>query len=42
MRDPDLRQRLGEAGRKRAIEHFDYRMVARRFVEIVSQQLGID
>ncbi len=42
MRDPDLRDRLGEAGRKRAMQHFDYRLVARRFVEIVSQQLGID
>jgi glycosyltransferase involved in cell wall biosynthesis len=42
MRDPDLRQRLGEAGRQRAVEHFDYRMVARRFVEIVLQRLGID
>jgi glycosyltransferase involved in cell wall biosynthesis len=41
MRDPDLRQRLGEAGRQRAIERFDYRKVAGRFMEIVSQQLGI-
>ena len=40
MRDPGLRQRLGEAGRKRAIECFDYRVVARRFMEIISQQLG--
>ncbi len=42
IRDPDLRRRLGEAGQQRAIEHFDYRKVARRFVEIVSQRLGID
>ena len=41
MSDPDLRQRMGEAGRKRAVEHFDYRLVARRFVEILSQRLGI-
>ena len=41
MSDPDLRQKLGEAGRKRAVEHFDYRLVARRFVEILSQRLGI-
>jgi starch synthase len=41
MRDPDLRQRLGEAGRQRAVERFDYHLVARRFVEIVSQRLGI-
>lgn len=42
MRDPDLRQRLGEAGRKRVVERFEYRKVARHFVEMVSQQLGID
>ena len=41
MSDPDLRQRMGEAGRKRAVEHFDYRLVARRFVEILSQRLGL-
>jgi glycosyltransferase involved in cell wall biosynthesis len=41
MRDPDLRQKLGEAGRQRAVERYDYRKVARRFVEIVSQRLGI-
>jgi len=42
MRDPELRHRLGEAGRLHAIEHFDYRKVARRFVEIASQRLGIN
>jgi glycosyltransferase involved in cell wall biosynthesis len=42
MCQPDLRQRLGEAARRRAVEHFDYRLVARRFVELVSQRLGID
>lgn len=42
MRDPGLRQRLGEAARKRVVEHFDYRLVARRFVEIVNKRLGIN
>ena len=41
IQDAGLRQRLGEAGRKRVVEHFDYRVVARRFVEIMSQRLGI-
>jgi glycosyltransferase involved in cell wall biosynthesis len=41
MRDRDLRQRMGEAGRKRVVELFDYRQVARRFVKIVSDRLGI-
>jgi glycosyltransferase involved in cell wall biosynthesis len=41
MTDPGLRQRLGEAARRRAVENFDYRAVARRFVEIISRRLGI-
>ena len=41
MQNPALRRRMGEAGRKRVTERFDYRQVARRFVEIVSDRLGI-
>ena len=41
MRDGDLRRRMGEAGRKHVVELFDYRQVARRFVQIVSDRLGI-
>jgi glycosyltransferase involved in cell wall biosynthesis len=41
IHDPDLRRRMGEAGRERAVENFDYRTVARRFVEILSQRLGL-
>jgi len=41
MRGGDLRQRMGEAGRKRVVELFDYRQVARRFVQIVSDRLGV-
>ena len=41
MRDSGLRQRMGEAGRKRVVELFDYRHVARLFVKIVSERLGI-
>jgi len=35
MNDADLRRRMGEAGRKRVVENYDYRVVARRFVELV-------
>jgi glycosyltransferase involved in cell wall biosynthesis len=41
MQDSALRQRMGEAGRKHVTELFDYRQVAKRFVEIVSDRLGI-
>jgi starch synthase len=36
-----LRMQMGKAGRERVIENFDYRVVARKFVEIVSGRLGI-
>jgi len=41
MQDTDLREKMGKEGRKRAIEHFDYRVIAKRFVKIVSKRLGI-
>ncbi len=41
MQDRGLRRRMGEAGRKHVTELFDYRQVARRFVKIVSDRLGI-
>jgi glycosyltransferase involved in cell wall biosynthesis len=41
MKDGDLRRTMGEAGRKRVVELFDYRQVARSFVKIVSGRLGI-
>jgi len=41
MQDAGLRRRMGEAGRKRVVELFDYRQVARRFLKIVSDRLGI-
>lgn len=42
MVDPELRKSMGEAARKRVVEQFDYRVVARKFVEIVSRRLGIE
>jgi glycosyltransferase involved in cell wall biosynthesis len=41
MQNSGLRRRMGEAGRKHVTELFDYRQVARRFVKIVSDRLGI-
>ena len=41
MEKPELRAKLGKAGRKRVVENFDYRRVAKRFVEIVQKKLGI-
>jgi len=42
MEDADLRRRMGEAGRRRVVERYDYRVIARRFVELVSNRLGLE
>ncbi|PRY98257.1 glycosyl transferase family 1 [Marinilabilia salmonicolor] len=42
MNDGALRLSMGKAGRKRVIEKFDYRSVANRFIQIVSERLEID
>lgn len=41
MTNAELRQRMGEAGRKRVVESFDYRVVAQKFVDLVSQRLDV-
>jgi starch synthase len=41
MQDAELRKKMGQAGRKRAVENYDYRIIAKRFVQIVSERLGI-
>jgi glycosyltransferase involved in cell wall biosynthesis len=41
LADDGLRRRMGEAGRKRVVALFDYRQVARRFLKIMSDRLGI-
>jgi glycosyltransferase involved in cell wall biosynthesis len=40
LNDPGLRERMGKAGRARAVERFDYRLVARELVAILSEHLG--
>jgi starch synthase len=41
MKDGALRRRMGEAGRQRVVELFDYREVAKRFVNAVFERLEI-
>ena len=42
MTDAPKRDKMGKAGRKRAVGHFDYRVVAARFVKIIQERLGIE
>jgi starch synthase len=41
MQDAGLRRRIGEAGRKRVVENYDYRLIARQFTRIISERLDI-
>jgi starch synthase len=41
MTDAALRTRLGAAGRQRMVEHFHYRVVAQRLLQILSERLGL-
>ena len=41
MNHPLLRIQMGKAGRKRVTENFDYKIVAKQFVEIINRKLGI-
>ncbi|WP_212006114.1 glycosyltransferase family 4 protein [Chitinophaga sp. HK235] len=41
MVNKDLRLQLGAAGRSRVMQHFDYRVVAKRFLKIVEDKLGV-
>jgi glycosyltransferase involved in cell wall biosynthesis len=41
LNDSQLRQRMGMAGRARVSELYDYRTVARRFVDLVQPKLGL-
>jgi len=42
MNDPAERVRLGRAGRRRAVERYDYRVVARRFLQTMHEKFGIE
>jgi len=41
MEDQSLREKMGKAGRERVVANFDYRVVAKRFVQIIQDKLGI-
>ncbi len=41
MNDPRLRERLGKAARAHIVRQFDYRVVARQFVELIRRRLDI-
>jgi alpha-maltose-1-phosphate synthase len=42
MTNEALRIKMGKAGRERAIGNFDYRVVAKKFVKIIRDRLGIN
>jgi alpha-maltose-1-phosphate synthase len=42
MTDPVLRERMGRAARSHVVQRFDYRVVARQFVEIIHKKFGLD
>jgi len=41
MTDAALREKMGKAARARVVNNFDYRVVAKRFVQIMNDKLGI-
>jgi len=41
MQNAELRKKMGAAGRKRAVENYSHRVIAKRFVDMVSTKLGI-
>jgi alpha-maltose-1-phosphate synthase len=41
MADAALREQMGKAARERVLAHFDYRVVAKRFTQIMSDKLGL-
>ena len=42
MNDAELRDNMGKAGRERVVANFDYRVVAKKFVQIINEKLGIE
>ena len=41
MQDTVLREKMGKAGRKRVVANFDYRVVAKQFMQIIEDKLKI-
>jgi glycosyltransferase involved in cell wall biosynthesis len=41
MADKNLREKMGKAARENVVQKFDYRVVAKKFVQIMHDKLGI-
>jgi glycosyltransferase involved in cell wall biosynthesis len=41
MEDQLLRKKMGQAGRRRVVKRFDYRVVSRRFIRLIEDNLGL-
>lgn len=41
MEDEDLRNKMGAAGRMRAVEYFDYLVVAKKLIQVLQDRMGI-
>ncbi|WP_417369179.1 glycosyltransferase family 4 protein [Gelidibacter japonicus] len=41
LEDEKLRVKMGAAGRERAVAHFDYKVVTKKFLQILQDRLGI-
>lgn len=41
LKDEKLRVKMGAAGRERAVAHFDYKVVTKKFLQILQDRLGI-
>ena len=41
MQNENLRMKMGQAARKRVVEKYNYRVVAKRFIDIVSDKIGV-
>ena len=42
MNDETLREKMGKAARQHVVKKFDYRVVAKKFVQIMNDKLGIN
>jgi len=42
MNNEDLRIEMGKAAREHVVESFDYKVVAKKFIQIIQDKLGID
>ena len=41
MENPQLREKMGAAGRKHVVANYDYRVVAKQFLDTLSRRMGI-